>query len=499
MQKRCEALPRLCLGFPRMGFFKAFAVAGLLVLGPMAGAAVAAPDAAIVVDAKTGKVLFASNADAARHPASLTKMMTLYLLFEAIEKGKTSLDAPITVSAHAAAQEPSKLGLQPGQTISVRDAILAIVTKSANDVAVAIAEYVGGSEKNFCGLMTQRAHQMGMTNTTFVNASGLPDGEQITTARDLATLALALREHYPQYYSYFSTPSFVWRGLRITNHDRLLGHVAGVNGIKTGYTRASGFNLATSVELGNRMIVGIVLGGETGRLRDQRMAGLVGKYLPLASHGTRFAALVPGGPRPEPAANPVKVADATLPMPRLRRTEAVLPDKQPALAEAAEPAAPPTTEVAAPAVAVADAATGATAGSAADAPVTPTDNTTVASLIGANSPFALQADPPQPDAAQGDAAVNDESVDADPPAARTGWRIQIAATPSQASAEDMLDRALSKAAKVLAHASPYTEPVKSGDTTLYRARFAGFTSKEAARSACTYLARQKITCLAVSN
>ncbi len=499
MLKRCGTLPRLRLGFPRMGFFKAVAVAGILILGPMAGAALAAPDAAIVIDAKTGKVLYSSNPDAPRHPASLTKMMTLYLLFDAIEKGKMSLDTPLTVSAHAADQAPSKLGFQPGQTISVRDAILAIVTKSANDVAVAIAENVGGSEKNFCLMMTQRAHQMGMTNTTFVNANGLPDADQITTARDLSTLARALREHFPQYYSYFSTPSFVWRGRRITNHDRLLGHIDGVNGIKTGYTRASGFNLATSLDRNGRQIIGIVLGGETARERDKRMATLVEEYLPLASRTARVANLVPGGPRLDPKpTDGVRVADAAaLPMPRLRPTQDAAPteavaDNDPAPAAAAAPA------TAAPLVVTAtDASDTAPADTGALPPAT--DNTSVASLIGANSPFALDADTAQTDTAQGDAAANDESVDADPPTTRTGWRIQIAATPSQSAAEDMLDRALSKGAKVLAHASPYTEPVTAGSNTFYRARFAGFSSKEAARSACAYLTKQKISCLAIND
>jgi D-alanyl-D-alanine carboxypeptidase len=500
MQKRQGTLPRLRLGFPHSGFLKALAVAGVLIVGPTISAAVAAPDAAIVVDARTGKVLYASNPDAPRHPASLTKMMTLYLLFDALETGKVGLDTPLNISAHAAEQAPSKLGLQPGQSISVRDAILAIVTKSANDVAVAIAERIGGSEKSFCSLMTQRAHQMGMTSSNFVNASGLPDSDQITTARDLATLSRALREHFPQYYSYFATPSFVWRGRRIANHDRLLGHVAGVNGIKTGYTRASGFNLATSVDRNGRQIVGIVIGGETGRQRDNRMASLVEQYLPLASRTTRITNVVPAGPQQLPAAAAqVKVADATLPMPRMRPTENSL---APAVATG-DP------------VVLADSASSVDLATATTARATPSDDTaaapanSVASLIGANSPLALEADPPQDetaqadtapgDAAQGDAAANDESVDADPPARHTGWRIQIAATPSQAAAEDMLDRAISKAAKVLAHASPYTEPVTAGGTTLYRARFAGFSSKEAARSACTYLSGQKISCLAVSN
>jgi D-alanyl-D-alanine carboxypeptidase len=541
MQKRSGTLPLLRSGVARRaGVFEALAVASVLIVGPMAGAAHAAPDAAFVLDAKTDKVLYASNADAPRHPASLTKMMTLYMLFDALAKGKTNLDARIPVSAHAAAQAPSKLDLQPGDTISVRDAILAIVTRSANDVAVAIAEYIGGSEKNFCAIMTGQAHEMGMSNTTFVNASGLPDDRQITTARDLATLALALRQHYPQYYSYFSTPSFVWKGHRIVNHDRLLGRVAGVNGIKTGYTRASGFNLATSVERDNRMVVGIVLGGETGRERDNRMAGLMEKYVPMASHGSMLAAVVPGGPRKVA----VKIASAmALPIPRMRPAgdnaasaddatavpmpnlapEAVAADTQPATAPVAASAPAPQP---APAPALA----------AAQLPIN--DHMTVASLIGANSPLALEAvddaqaaqtpaakaaaaqagNAPQPApaaapasqmaeaapaddgaTAEGDTGGNDESADATPATSHTGWRIQIAASDSQAGAEDMLDRALAKAGKVLAHASPYTESSKTGNGTIYRARFAGFASKQAARAACSYLVKHKFACLAVGS
>ena len=302
-------------------------LAGLLVVGPVASAAAAVPSSAIVVDAKSGKVLFSSNPDSKRYPASLTKMMTLYLLFEAIENGKTSLDSKITVSALAANQAPSKLGLKPGQTISVRDAILAIVTKSANDVAVAIAEHVGGTEKNFAKRMTTRAHDLGMSRTTFRNANGLPNPGQITTARDMATLGRALREHYPQYYSYFSTPSFVWHGRRISNHNRLLGRVAGVNGIKTGYTRASGYNLVTSVDRNNRMIVAVVLGGSTGKARDRRMAGLIDDFLPKASR-TRTARIIAGGPfiaAPKNDAIAVAVSAAP-PMPRPRPVDATEPN-----------------------------------------------------------------------------------------------------------------------------------------------------------------------------
>ena len=220
-------------------------------------------------------------------------MMTLYLLFDRSGDRQGEPRRHMPVSASRGRQAPSKLGLKPGETISVRDAILAIVTKSANDVAVAIAEYLGGNEKNFAARMTRQAKALGMTRSQFVNASGLPDSRQLTTARDMATLGRALREHFPQYYSYFSTPSFVWQGRRIANHNRLLGRVEGVDGIKTGYTRASGYNLVTSVDRNNRLIVGVVLGGTSGKARDNRMAGLIDKYLPLATRGARTA-LGPG-------------------------------------------------------------------------------------------------------------------------------------------------------------------------------------------------------------
>ncbi len=284
---------------------------GVLAAGP--GAAFAAPDSAIVVDAKTGKMLYGDHADSARHPASLTKMMTLYLLFDALESGRASLDARITVSAHAAAQAPSKLGLKAGSTISVRDAILSLVTKSANDMAVAIAEYLGGSETNFAAEMTRKAHDLGMSRTTFVNASGLPDDRQITTARDMATLGEALREHYPQYYAYFSTPSFVYGGHRIANHNNLLGKVDGVDGIKTGYTRASGYNLVASVKRSNREIIAVVIGGETSKWRDQHTAYLIDKYLPRPP-----PARVPHPFRRDPAAAVAALVPVNdYPLPRL--------------------------------------------------------------------------------------------------------------------------------------------------------------------------------------
>ena len=208
------------------------------------------PYAAIVVDANNGAVLHAAAPDAPRHPASLTKIMTLYLLFERLESGKIALDTPMEVSRDASIQAPTKLGLRPGDTIKVEDAIKGLVTKSANDASVVIAEAIGGTEEEFARAMTRKARALGMRNTTYRNANGLPNDDQITTARDQALLGIAIQERFPKYYRYFSLGSFVYRGNAMRNHNHLLGKVEGVDGIKTGYTRDSGFNLVTSVKRG---------------------------------------------------------------------------------------------------------------------------------------------------------------------------------------------------------------------------------------------------------
>src|SRR5690606_27809981 len=201
--------------------------------------------AAIVVDANTDRVLFEKNSRDARYPASLTKMMTLYLLFEALDAGRVSLDTQIPVSADAAKRPPSKIGFKPGQTIDVNSAILALSVRSANDVAAAVGEYLGGTEEAFAAQMTARARRLGMTNTVFRNASGLPDPEQQTTARDMALLGMALRRNFPQHYHYFSNREFMFRGKTVRGHNDLIGRVDGVDGLKTGYIRASGFNIVT--------------------------------------------------------------------------------------------------------------------------------------------------------------------------------------------------------------------------------------------------------------
>src|SRR6202790_1292235 len=245
----------------------------------------------IIVDGNTGATLAANNPDASRHPASLTKIMTLYLLFERLEAGKMKLDTEMDVSEHASEQAPTKLGLRPGQTIKVEDAIKGLVTRSANDAAVVVAEAIGGRRTDFAKMMTRKARALGMTKTVYRNASGLPDDDQVTTARDQSTLGRAIQDRFPRYYRYFSTEAFNYHGQSIRNHNHLLGSVEGVDGIKTGYTRASGFNLVTSMRRGNRHLVGVVMGGRSGGSRDAIMRSLLAENLEKASTNRTVAAI----------------------------------------------------------------------------------------------------------------------------------------------------------------------------------------------------------------
>ncbi len=250
----------------------ALLAASFLVIAPPG---FAKTESFIVIDAETGKTLAERNADAQNYPASLTKMMTLYLLFEAVEQGKMKPDQRFTVSRWAAAQAPSKLGLIDGQTVAIRDLILGIITKSANDAAVTVAENIAGSESAFAERMTQTARALGMTRTVYRNASGLPNPGQLTTARDLARLALALYRDFPKEYAYFATEEFTYNGVMHTNHNHLMQTFEGMDGIKTGYIRAAGFNLAASAVRDNRRLIGIVMGGLTAHARDSEMAHLL--------------------------------------------------------------------------------------------------------------------------------------------------------------------------------------------------------------------------------
>ncbi len=273
----CAALRAWCLEALTLRCVAALASVCLILATAGAARAQIGSDrySSIVVEANSGRVLSAVNPDELRHPASLTKMMTLYMAFEAMRDRRISLNQSVPVSAHAASQSPSKLGLRPGARITVEEAILGLVTKSANDAASALGELLGGDEGRFAQMMTLRARALGMISTTFRNASGLPDPAQVTTARDLSLLARRLVHDFPSQYSYFSVPSFRFRGRTIFNHDHLLERYPGTDGIKTGYIEASGFNLVSSAVRANIRLIGVVLGASRPGERDLHMISLL--------------------------------------------------------------------------------------------------------------------------------------------------------------------------------------------------------------------------------
>ena len=241
--------------------------------------------AALVVDAASGRTLHQVNATAPRYPASLTKMMTMYMVFEALETGRLSKSTLIPISANAASRPPTKLGVKSGDAIDVDTALKALAVKSANDVATAVGEFLGGSEEGFAAMMTARARQLGMGATRFANASGLPDDAQRTTARDMAVLGMALRSRFGAHYHYFGLREFSFRGKRVRGHNDLLGSVDGVDGIKTGYIRASGYSIVTSIRKNGRSLVIVVMGADSARARNAHVEELIERYLPGASGG----------------------------------------------------------------------------------------------------------------------------------------------------------------------------------------------------------------------
>jgi len=275
---------------------------------------------AIVVDGNTGRVLHSESPDSYRYPASLTKMMTLYLTFDALNAGTLALDDKIAFSEHAAGQPPSKLGLKPGQAITVHDAIMSLATKSANDVAAALAEALGGSEWQFARMMTEKARALGMRHTSFRNASGLPNDEQVTTARDMAILSMALYDDFPQFVHVFQTQQFRFHGVAYRNHNHLLGKYEGMVGIKTGYIRASGFNLAAAVRRNGHRLFAVVFGGRTGQSRDARMRQILdAAFKQLDRVNVQMVMMNP--PKRKPSRGPIELSVAMA-------AEAAIPEAQ---------------------------------------------------------------------------------------------------------------------------------------------------------------------------
>ncbi len=449
--------------------------------------------ASLVLDADTGAIISSRYADSPRYPASLTKMMTLLMLFDAMERGDVKLKDRIHISRNAVAQQPSKIGLPAGSSMRVEDAILSLVTKSANDIAVAVAEYLGSTESNFATQMTRRAREIGMTRTTFKNASGLPNSGQVTTARDMAKLASYILNRYPHYYGYFSTKTFTYQGKTYRNHNRLMETYAGMDGFKTGYINASGFNLVASARRDGRRLIGVVFGGRSTASRNSHMAELLNtgfKQVGKGAPSTTQIAMAPLEKPPVPARKPgVLVAQNILkPTQPNNPFGAGIPAATPAQIASLTPLQAQTL-------------------------ATPADDDNVVRQLVRIQP-TLQSGAFDELTGQGDfdpavtkrletgmlaMAVHKNRMSPGiaatpvslPPVLTPSqpddkWAVQIGAFNSRVATDDALRHAVQSLPAALKEAQPLVVPLRTGNSLLFRARLAGF-SKEDARVACRYL------------
>jgi D-alanyl-D-alanine carboxypeptidase len=430
---------------------------------------------ALTVDARTGAILYQNDADGLRRPASLTKMMTLYVLFQDLKAGRINRSTQLRVSRRAASMAPSKLGLKAGATISVDDAIKALVTKSANDVAATIGENLGGTESNFAARMTRVARSIGMSRSTFANASGLPNPSQYTTARDMATLGLRLMRDFPQYYPYFRTQAFNYRGRIIKSHNRLVGRYAGTDGIKTGYIADAGYNLVTSTRRGDKRLVGVVLGARSSGARNSYMMVMFEKMFARAKEGATVAAVAGSS---KGAINPVQVANN----------------------------APPTAPVQEP---VDTEQLTAAAASASEGPM---DNAgegeDTATTASTDEPTVLQANlAPVSDVQTGKKKLPGKlpfavKSTSDTPATlmaslEQSWNIQLGAYPNKQEAQAKLTSIRGSTIAILEGKPAFTVAVQKGSKVIYRARFGGF-DEASAKEACASIAKLREKCVTVS-
>jgi len=405
----------------------------------------------LVIDANTGRILYQRSADDLRYPASLVKLMTLYVVFELIEAGRLTYRTKIRFSANAAAAPPSNLDVEAGTEIDLIDAIKALITKSANDVAVAVAEHIAGSEERFAQMMTQKARQLGMNATVFRNASGLPDEQQVTTARDMLTLALKLQDDFPRHYPLFATRTFTWGEDTFRNHNTLLFNYAGIDGMKTGYIRASGFNLVASVRRGRKHVVAAYFGGNTGALRNAAVRSHLGAGLLKASdEKTRRS----GAPLlAQTKAPPPSVATAPAPQPAARKVAEV---------EVARVRPVPATAALQPPRSIAE--------------------------------ILKRAVPPAPAPSPSPSKAAAAPVSAPGPAAGA-FHIQIGAFQTHSEAERQLASVRQRAATLLGERAALTSQFKRGDKVFYRARYGGFDAQSTAAGVCGELKRLSIDCL----
>lgn len=421
--------------------------------------------AALVIDADTGTILHQSNPDKSLHPASLTKMMTLYMVFEALQRGDFTLRDRIVISKHAAAAAPSKLGIPAGQSIRVEDAIYAVVTKSANDMATALGEKVGGSESRFAEMMTLKAHQIGMSKTKFRNASGLHNPQQVTTARDMARLAQRILTDYPQYYHYFSTKNFTYRGVSYHNHNRLMDSYKGMDGFKTGYIGPSGFNLVASAVRRNHRLIGVVFGGRSAVSRNARMAELL---------DDGFARI-----------DDVMVASRDVPMP-LRKPEQPMAIVVPS-AEALADLNP----------SMQDDRIG--EGDFEPSPSGRMETGMIAiNAVRGSNPTAKPSNPVQLGMVSGvtsspPLAVRQpllEGRSSPPPVfapAKQTWSVQIGAFTSRVKTDEALGRAMHSLPPTLSAATAQIVPLRTQQGMIFRGRLGGFADKTQAETACRYI------------
>lgn len=471
----------------------------ILILPSVTYAAKAKPNpryAALVMDANTGEILHQSNADKILHPASLTKMMTLLLVFDQLQTGKLSLRDPVPISRHAADMVPSKIGLPAGSTIKVEDAILSVVTKSANDISVALAEKVGGSEYAFARLMTAKAREIGMNRTIFRNASGLHDEGQITTARDMAKLGRVLIQQYPQYYKYFSTKNFTYRGKSYHNHNRLMSTYEGMDGLKTGYIEASGFNLVASAVRDNRRLIGVVFGGRTAVSRNDRMAALLDEAFGTKSKAPLIAQS-PDIPNLLEATSTLAALDVPV--------KAPVPNRKPPMVDAiaaisnqinpASGASKPTEyKWSSLNSAMQKSMFGKTIGQG-DYDI---DNPgrIETGMVAVNAMKGNAINPGQPATTAAPLTMPDpprlppvqvQPVSVPPNAGfDQTWSIQVGAFTSRAATDDVLHRSRQILPPPYSHAKAIIAPLKTGDGWLFRARFTGFNRTDAIR-ACGYI------------
>ena len=551
-------MSQVVLAGQRRGVLRAVltgAVAFILLWGalpPSASAQVPRSYAGIVVDAKTGNTLYSYAADSLRYPASVTKVMTLYILFQELEAGRLTLSSHLNVSSYAASAVPTKLYVRAGSTIKVEDAIKALVTLSANDVARVIAENISGSERKFAERMTATARALGMSRTTYTNASGLPSTRQVTTVRDQARLGMAVFQHFPQYYDYFQLRSFTYRGKTYGSHNRLLGR-NGVDGIKTGYTRASGFNLLTAARKDNRHVVIAGFGFSSGSARNAKITELLNKYMGRARRGSYWAQASIPEVGITNSSNVFAVASGhpvtPMPLPSWRRTPQPVPSASPVgteilvagvnpdelpipLARPAPPQAlrdaaiaqlevaamePPTQLIPTPAVQATAIAAGAT-NSGAPPPIDIIGAWLSSNFrLGPSSSDQVQPGVPAmliPPAPIGD--VESQAIDlmtsgsievaganVAPPPAQTSlsgpaWVVQIGAPPSASGAEQMLNNATGRVSE-LADFRSYIERFDKTGQTFFRARFAGFSSREEALDMCALIREEEMSCLAVQS